>query len=139
MKKFPNIPQRTDEDYHSIKDDIPLLSVYTTGNVPIRGMLIPDGFLTEEICATDDFKEYETVFMTVDVPMNQPQPVVSTQGTHRSTTRAHRKPTLINASPQEKKRKQIVRESSSPRKMLKITIKQKKVSEGEKDDDDSED
>ncbi|GJR75530.1 hypothetical protein Tco_0087895 [Tanacetum coccineum] len=51
MKKFPNIPQSIDEDYHSINDDIPL--------------------------------EYEMVFVGVDVPMNQPQPVVSTQGTHR--------------------------------------------------------
>ncbi|GKD66714.1 hypothetical protein Tco_1308822 [Tanacetum coccineum] len=33
MKKFPNIPQRIEEDYHSIKDDILLVSVYTTGNV----------------------------------------------------------------------------------------------------------
>ncbi|GJV02132.1 hypothetical protein Tco_1335701 [Tanacetum coccineum] len=75
MKKFPNIPQRVDEDYHSIKDDTPLVSVYTTGNVLVRGMLIPDEFLTEEIRATDDFKEYETVFVGVDVPMNQPQPL----------------------------------------------------------------
>ncbi|GJS51313.1 integrase, catalytic region, zinc finger, CCHC-type containing protein [Tanacetum coccineum] len=60
------------------KDDIPLVSVYTTGNVFVRGMLIPNEFLTEEICATDDFKEYETVFVGVDVPMNRPQPLVST-------------------------------------------------------------
>ncbi|GKB84690.1 hypothetical protein Tco_0956962, partial [Tanacetum coccineum] len=93
IKKFPNIPQRIDEDYHSIKDDIPLVSVYTTGNVLVREMLIPDEFLTKEIRATDDFKEYETVFVGVDVPMNQPQPVVSTQGTHRSTPRAYRLPT----------------------------------------------
>nr|GEY83430.1 hypothetical protein [Tanacetum cinerariifolium] len=33
MKKFPDIPQRVDEDYHFIKDDTPLVSVYTTGNV----------------------------------------------------------------------------------------------------------
>nr|GEW77612.1 hypothetical protein [Tanacetum cinerariifolium] len=51
--------------------DIPLVSVYTTGNVLVRGMLIPDAFLTKEIRATDDFKEYEMVFMNVDVPMNQ--------------------------------------------------------------------
>ncbi|GJR79114.1 hypothetical protein Tco_0149899 [Tanacetum coccineum] len=95
MKKFLNIPQRIDEDYHFIKDDIPLVSVYTTGNVLVRGMLILDEFLTEEIRVTDDFKEYETVFVGVDVPMNQPQPVVSTQGTHRSTPRAHRTPTVI--------------------------------------------
>ncbi|GJY96450.1 hypothetical protein Tco_0513360 [Tanacetum coccineum] len=61
MKKFPTIPQRVDEDYHSIKDDTPLVSVYTAGNVLVRGMLIPDAFLTKEICATDDFKEYETM------------------------------------------------------------------------------
>ncbi|GJX44188.1 hypothetical protein Tco_0260864 [Tanacetum coccineum] len=76
MKKFPSIPLRLRKDYHSIKDDIPLVSVYTTGNVTVRGMLIPDAFLTEEICTTDDYKEYEMVFVNVDVPMNQPQLVV---------------------------------------------------------------
>ncbi|GJU25356.1 hypothetical protein Tco_1163977 [Tanacetum coccineum] len=103
MKKFPNIPQRIDEDYHSIKDDIPLVSVYTTGNVLVRGMLIPDEFLT------------------------------------KSTPKAYRTPTVTAASPQGKKRKQTARESSSPHKSLKITIKQKQVVEGEKDNDDSED
>ncbi|GJT43057.1 hypothetical protein Tco_0951772 [Tanacetum coccineum] len=76
MKKFPEIPQRIEEDYHSIKDDIPLVSVYTTGDARVRGMLIPDEFLTEEIRATHGFKEYETVFLNVDVLMNQPQLVV---------------------------------------------------------------
>ncbi|GJW77170.1 hypothetical protein Tco_0138852 [Tanacetum coccineum] len=50
MKKFPSIPSRLKEDYHSIKDDIPLVSVYTTRNVTVHGMLIPDAFLTKEIC-----------------------------------------------------------------------------------------
>ncbi|GKD38541.1 hypothetical protein Tco_1258748 [Tanacetum coccineum] len=67
MKKFPDIPQRIKEDYHSINDDIPLVSVYTNRNVLVRGMLIPDVSLTEEIRATDDFKEYETMFMNVDI------------------------------------------------------------------------
>nr|GEW15029.1 hypothetical protein [Tanacetum cinerariifolium] len=49
------------KDYHSIKDDIRLVSVYTTGDVRVRGMLISDEFLTEKIRATNDFKEYETV------------------------------------------------------------------------------
>ncbi|GJS24121.1 hypothetical protein Tco_0452753 [Tanacetum coccineum] len=122
MKKFLEIPQRIEESYHSIKDDIPLVNVYTTRDVRVREMLILDAFLTEEIHATDDFKEYEMVFMNVDVLMNQPQPVVSTQGTHRSTPRAHMTPNLT-ASPQGKKRKQIVGESSSPRKTHKITFK----------------
>ncbi|GKC27700.1 retrovirus-related pol polyprotein from transposon TNT 1-94 [Tanacetum coccineum] len=78
-----------EEDYHSIKDDISLVSVYTTGDVRVRGMLIQDAFLTAEICATADFKEYETV--------------------------AH-KTHILTASPHGKKRKQIDGESSLPRK-----------------------
>ncbi|GKB20917.1 hypothetical protein Tco_0854840 [Tanacetum coccineum] len=76
MKKFPSIPPRLEEDYHSIKDDILLASVYTTRNVTVRGMLIPDALLTDEIRATDDYKEYEMVFVNVVVLMNQPQPKV---------------------------------------------------------------
>ncbi|GJS89956.1 hypothetical protein Tco_0772592 [Tanacetum coccineum] len=60
--------------------------------------------------------------------MNQPEPVVSSQGTHMSTPRAHRTPTVSTASPQGKKRKQTVRESSSPRKSYKITFRKKKQS-----------
>ncbi|GJS89384.1 hypothetical protein Tco_0772020 [Tanacetum coccineum] len=45
-------------NYHSIKDGIPLVSVYTTRNVSVREMLIPDAFLTAEIRETNDFKEY---------------------------------------------------------------------------------
>ncbi|GKD24250.1 hypothetical protein Tco_1230464 [Tanacetum coccineum] len=77
------------EDYHSIKDDIPL-----------------------EIRATDDFKEYETVFMNVDVPMNQPQP-----------------------SSGEEEEANCWRIKFT-QKSLKITIRQQKVVKGEKDDDD---
>ncbi|GJS75461.1 hypothetical protein Tco_0725342 [Tanacetum coccineum] len=72
---------------------------WQTMNVLFQGMSILDEFLTDEIRATDDYKEYETVFGKVDVPINQPQPVVSTQGTHRTTPRAHRSPTLTAASP----------------------------------------
>ncbi|GKA61241.1 hypothetical protein Tco_0760648, partial [Tanacetum coccineum] len=98
--KYPSISLRLEEDYHSIKDDIPL-----------------------EIRATDDYKEYESMFVSVVVP------IVSTQGTHRTTPRAHRTPTLTIASPQGKKRKQSVGETSSPQKSLKVTIKQKQVVE----------
>nr|GEW62639.1 hypothetical protein [Tanacetum cinerariifolium] len=50
------------KDYHSIKNDIPLVSVYTMANVIVRRMLISDAFLTEEIRAIDNYKEYKTVF-----------------------------------------------------------------------------
>ncbi|GKB21253.1 hypothetical protein Tco_0855176 [Tanacetum coccineum] len=109
MKKFPDIPKRLEKDYHSIKDDVPLVSVYTTGNVLVRGMLIPNAFLTTEIRETNDFKEYETMFMKVTYHFCSP--------------------------PESKKRKQIAGESSLPRKSLKITIKRKQLVE--KDDDDS--
>ncbi|GJX01050.1 hypothetical protein Tco_0184963 [Tanacetum coccineum] len=132
MKKFPSIPQIIDEDYHSIKDDILLVSVYTTWNVQVRGMLIPDAFLTEEIRDTNDYLKYETLFVKVVVPMNQPQSVVSTAGTHKTTPRSHRIHTLTAASPQGKKRKQSAREKSSPRKSLKNIAKvQEKLDEDE--------
>ncbi|GJU01074.1 hypothetical protein Tco_1111412 [Tanacetum coccineum] len=90
-----------DKDYHSIKDDIPLVSMYTTGNVTVRGMLILDAFLTDEIHATDDYKEYETVF--------------------------------IKSSKEEEEAK-CWRDKFTT-KSLKVTIKQKKVVEGEKDEE----
>ncbi|GJS87021.1 hypothetical protein Tco_0769657 [Tanacetum coccineum] len=47
-RRLSSSPQRLDVDYHSIKDDIPLVSVYTKENVTIRGMLISDAFLTDD-------------------------------------------------------------------------------------------
>ncbi|GKC51791.1 hypothetical protein Tco_1074536 [Tanacetum coccineum] len=98
MKKFPFIPQRLEEDYHSIKDDIPL------------------------------YKEYEKVFFKVDVPMIQSQLVESTQGTNR-TPRAHRTPTptAVVGDVVQKKRHQVARETSSPMKSIKVTIRKKKT------------
>ncbi|GKD75544.1 hypothetical protein Tco_1333826 [Tanacetum coccineum] len=72
-KKFPNISKRIDEDYHSIKDDIPLVSVYTTGNVSVQGMLIPDAFLTAEIQETNDFKESPTISASPPVSKKRKQ------------------------------------------------------------------
>ncbi|GJS05000.1 hypothetical protein Tco_0321508 [Tanacetum coccineum] len=137
MKKYPSISLRLEEDYHSIKDDILLVSVYTTGNVTIQGMLIPDAFLTDEIRATDDYKEYETVFVGVVIPMNQPQPVMSTQRMHRTTPRAYRTPTLTVASPQGKKRKQITEAQENVAKVQeKLTEEKiKKMVEGEEDEE----
>nr|GEV91673.1 integrase, catalytic region, zinc finger, CCHC-type, peptidase aspartic, catalytic [Tanacetum cinerariifolium] len=55
LQLFHAVTNRTNVDYAA------LLCVYTTENVLVRGMLILDAFLTKEIHATDDFKEYETV------------------------------------------------------------------------------
>ncbi|GKA20974.1 hypothetical protein Tco_0700963 [Tanacetum coccineum] len=52
-----------------------------------------------QIRATNNFKEYETMFRNIVIPVNQPQPVGSTQGTYRSTPRAYRTPTLTTDSP----------------------------------------
>ncbi|GJY39050.1 hypothetical protein Tco_0425414 [Tanacetum coccineum] len=85
--------------YQGVVDKVS--AFFTTGNLAQQWQT-----MLKEIRATDDYKEYETMFVNVVVPMNQPQPVVSTQGTHRSTPRAHRIPSLTNASPLGKKRKQ---------------------------------
>ncbi|GKA98832.1 hypothetical protein Tco_0826769 [Tanacetum coccineum] len=96
--------QRLEEDYHSIKD-ISLVSVYTTRNVTIRGMLIPDEFLTNDICATEEYKEYEKVFVGTPTPT-----------------------AIVGDVVQKKKRKQVVGETSSLRKSLKVTIRKKQQS-----------
>nr|GEU44844.1 hypothetical protein [Tanacetum cinerariifolium] len=93
-------------------------------------MLILNEFLTDDIHATSEYKFYEKVFVGIDVLMIQPQPVESTQRTNR-TPSAHRTPTptsVVDDVGQKKKRKQVARETSSPRKSLKVTIKKKKPS-----------
>ncbi|GJW14669.1 hypothetical protein Tco_0018802, partial [Tanacetum coccineum] len=72
-----------------------------------RTMHSMQGMMFLLIKEMDDFKEYGTVFIKVDAPMNQPQPVVSTQGTHRITPSAHRSPTVSASPPVTKKRNQI--------------------------------
>ncbi|GKC43823.1 retrovirus-related pol polyprotein from transposon TNT 1-94 [Tanacetum coccineum] len=57
------VDKRLEENYHSIKDDILLVSVYTRGNMTVRGMLIPGEFLTDDIRATEEYKEYEKAFI----------------------------------------------------------------------------
>nr|GEV71520.1 putative RNA-directed DNA polymerase [Tanacetum cinerariifolium] len=108
MKKFDSIPHRLEKDYHSIKDDISLVSVYSTRNVTVQGMLISDAFITDENCATKEYKEYEQVFVGVDILTIQPQPVVSTQGTHRNTLSALRSPTLTTDIASKKKRNKLL-------------------------------
>ncbi|GJZ61265.1 hypothetical protein Tco_0617402 [Tanacetum coccineum] len=96
--KFHSIPQRIEEDYHSIKDDIPL------------------------------YKEYVKVFVRADVPTIQSQPVEYTQGTNR-TLRSTRTPTpTAEVAQKKRKSKAVAGESSTPRKSLKVIIKQKKPS-----------
>ncbi|GKD29453.1 hypothetical protein Tco_1240231 [Tanacetum coccineum] len=122
------VDKRLEENYHSIKDDILVVSVYTLGNVTVRGVLILGEFLSDDIRATMECKEYEKVFVRIDIPTIQPQSVESTQGTNR-TPRATRTPTPTAEVVQKKRKsKAVARESSTPRKSLKVTIKQKKPS-----------
>nr|GEU73661.1 hypothetical protein [Tanacetum cinerariifolium] len=58
---YQGVVDKLEKDYQSIKDDISLVSVYSTGNVLFQGMPIPDAFLTDEILATNDYVEYKTV------------------------------------------------------------------------------
>ncbi|GJR88002.1 hypothetical protein Tco_0212013 [Tanacetum coccineum] len=95
-----HLPVETPENQFVASVNIETIEAFMN-RVGYQGV-VDKAFLTEEIHATDDFKEYETVFMNVDVPMNQPQLVVSTQGTHRSTPRAHRTPTLTARDDKER-------------------------------------
>ncbi|GJY85818.1 hypothetical protein Tco_0499844, partial [Tanacetum coccineum] len=51
-----------EEEYHSIIDDTPLVSVYTIRKVTVKGMLIPDNLITDEIQYTQEYKDYVEEF-----------------------------------------------------------------------------
>ncbi|GKC39351.1 hypothetical protein Tco_1051735, partial [Tanacetum coccineum] len=85
-------------------------------------MEILDELLMEEMRYTDAYRDYIADFTRIEVPTMQPQPLVSTQGII-SKPSAPRSPNLEKAS--KKKGKQIVGESSEPKKSLKIWIKQR--------------
>nr|GFB57477.1 hypothetical protein [Tanacetum cinerariifolium] len=99
--------------------DVPLVSVYTTGNVIVKGMPILDNLLTDNIRETQEYKDYVKKFVGVDVLTIQPQPVESIQGTHR-TPRVTRTPNPVDDVVQKKKGKRAAGETSSPRPSLKI-------------------
>nr|GEU29686.1 hypothetical protein [Tanacetum cinerariifolium] len=79
MNKFPSISQILEENYHSIKDDILLVK----------------------------YKEYEKVFVRIDVLTIQPQTVESNQGMNR-TPRATRTPTFTTKVTQFKRKSKAV-------------------------------
>ncbi|GKE25771.1 hypothetical protein Tco_1441155, partial [Tanacetum coccineum] len=68
MQKFDSNPKRLEGDYHYIKDDVPLVSVYTTRNVAVKGMLILNDLLTHDIRKTHEHKDYMKEFVRVDIP-----------------------------------------------------------------------
>ncbi|GJZ91580.1 hypothetical protein Tco_0663507 [Tanacetum coccineum] len=126
MAKYESIPKRLEEDYHSIKDDTPLVNVYTTGKVTMKGMLIPDDLLTNVIRDTQAYKDYVEKYGGVEVLMIQPELVESTERTNR-TPRATSTPNLVDVV-QKKKGKCAARETSSPRPSLKVRIRHQKPS-----------
>ncbi|GJX18030.1 hypothetical protein Tco_0218862 [Tanacetum coccineum] len=123
IEKYKYIPKRLEEENHTIKDDTLLVNVYTAREVMVRGIQIPNDLVTDVIRDTQVYKDYVEKYEGVEVPTIQPEPVESTQRTHR-TPRATRKPNLDVV--QKKKGKQGAGESSSPKTSLKIQIRKNK-------------
>ncbi|GJY56067.1 hypothetical protein Tco_0455182 [Tanacetum coccineum] len=103
-------------------DDDPILNKFTTGNpLTVAAMRILDEFLNDKIKETRAYKDYDADYLSVVVPMIQPQPVVSTQGTPR-TLSAPRSPKLKRTLQKKKKKKKVVGESNELKKPLRIKI-----------------
>nr|GEU77086.1 hypothetical protein [Tanacetum cinerariifolium] len=120
MKKFPEISKRIEDDYHSIKDDIPLVSVYTTGDVRVRGMLILIVFLTKEICATDDFKEYETVRMKEKKRKQTAKESSSPRQSHKITIKRKKPSTTIIPPPSDDRERDEIAEATLLKEIEKL-------------------
>nr|GEV06696.1 retrovirus-related Pol polyprotein from transposon TNT 1-94 [Tanacetum cinerariifolium] len=111
-KKYPFISLIFKEDYHSIKDDILLVSVYTTRNVIVRGMLILDAFLTNEICATDYYKETPTLIAASPQGKKRKQSAAEKSSPRKSlkvTTKQKPKTTSIPPSSDDSERDEIAK------------------------------
>ncbi|GJY76427.1 hypothetical protein Tco_0481543 [Tanacetum coccineum] len=86
MIAFPEISKLAHDRYHNLKEDVMIKSIFNSGkNKTIVGMRIPDWMVTKEMKLMENYRLYAEVF-GVDVPTTQSQPIVSTQGTHRTTS-----------------------------------------------------
>ncbi|GJV10775.1 hypothetical protein Tco_1352316 [Tanacetum coccineum] len=65
IKKYESIHKRLKEEYHTIKDDTPLVNMYTTGEVIVHGMRIPNDLLTGAIKDTQVYKDYVETYAGV--------------------------------------------------------------------------
>ncbi|GJX61647.1 hypothetical protein Tco_0294547 [Tanacetum coccineum] len=83
----------------------------------VKGMLIPADLITSEIRETREYKDYVKEFDGVSIPMIQPQPIESTQGSNRT-------PNPVDDVVQKKKRKRAAGGTSSPIPSLKIRVRQ---------------
>ncbi|GJX53319.1 hypothetical protein Tco_0281688 [Tanacetum coccineum] len=103
MKKYESIPKRLEEEYHTIKDDTPLVNVYTTREMTVCGMQILNDLLTNAIRDTQAYKDYVEKYEGVEVPMIQLEPAESTQGTYRTHTATRTPNPDVNVAAVEKK------------------------------------
>ncbi|GKF39475.1 hypothetical protein Tco_0119536 [Tanacetum coccineum] len=78
MEKYESVPKRLEEDYHKIKNDTPLVNVYTTGDVIVCGILILNDLLVDAIKDTQAYMDYDAKYRGVEVPIIQPELVEST-------------------------------------------------------------
>ncbi|GJW57548.1 putative reverse transcriptase domain-containing protein [Tanacetum coccineum] len=58
MEKYESISKRLEDEYHTNKDDTPLLNMYITREVTVRGIHIPNNLPTDEIKDTHAYKDY---------------------------------------------------------------------------------
>ncbi|GJR86437.1 hypothetical protein Tco_0210448 [Tanacetum coccineum] len=58
LAKFPDIPRRTNEPQHTVKDNGVVGFIIASRNVEAKGMRIPDELLTKDIRGTATYKFY---------------------------------------------------------------------------------
>ncbi|GJS52616.1 hypothetical protein Tco_0625978 [Tanacetum coccineum] len=86
MNEHLDISRRVHDNYHRVENDDLVKNIFNSRkNKEGTGIKIPKWMLTEEMKLTAHYQMYAIVFR-VDVPMNQSQPIESTQRTHRTTS-----------------------------------------------------
>ncbi|GJY55111.1 hypothetical protein Tco_0446775 [Tanacetum coccineum] len=124
LTKHHDIPKRANEPHHTIASDDYVKYIFATEKIKVRGMGIHVVLLNEDIMETNAYKMYDANFKKVVVPMTQPQPVESSQGTYR-TPSAHRSPKPSSTS--KKKKEKESGESRVPKIPLKFKINKRQL------------
>nr|GEX98229.1 hypothetical protein [Tanacetum cinerariifolium] len=80
MTNFLEISRRARDKYHNLKDDYIMKNIFNLGRYEDKvRMKIPAWMISEAMKHTEHYRMFTEVF-GIDIPLNQPQPTESTQG-----------------------------------------------------------
>nr|GEV88098.1 hypothetical protein [Tanacetum cinerariifolium] len=142
---YESVPKRLEEEYHIIKDDTPFVSVYTTGKVTVKGMLIPYNLITDEILILRSIRiiwqSMEGKHKPISTPIPPPSDNQERDDIHKATllSLALHKTTKIDEGQENTWLTELVSHKENPETVDDDDGDVDKKKDEKKDDDDDDD